>query len=129
MDIIKKFQDGKWMQKAKEFLNDKIKLQKLLANVQEYAEKKGLSSVKGTLLLMYDCLKDIVSGKYKDYDIAKITLIVAALVYVVTPIDIIPDILLGGLIDDANVLMWALGEANIELEKYKAYKNNVANIN
>lgn len=129
MDIIKKFQEGKWMQKAKEFLNDKIKLQKLLANVQEYAEKKGLSSVKGTLLLMYDCLKDIASGKYKDYDIAKITLIVAALVYVVTPIDIIPDILLGGLIDDANVLMWALGEANIELEKYKAYKNNVANIN
>lgn len=129
MDIIKKFQEGKWMQKAKEFLNDKIKLQKLLANVQEYADKKGLSSVKGTLLLMYACLKDIASGKYKDYDIAKITLIVAALVYVVTPIDIIPDILLGGLIDDANVLMWALGEANIELEKYKAYKNNVANIN
>lgn len=129
MDIIKKFQEGKWMQKANEFLNDKIKLQKLLANVQEYAEKKGLSSVKETLLLMYDCLKDIVSGKYKDYDIAKITLIVAALVYVVTPIDIIPDILLGGLIDDSNVLIWALGEANIELEKYKAYKNNVANIN
>lgn len=129
MDIIKKFQEGKWMQKANEFLNDKIKLQKLLANVKEYAEKKGLSSVKETLLLMYDCLKDIVSGKYKDYDIAKITLIVAALIYVVTPIDIIPDILLGGLIDDANVLMWALGEANTELEKYKAYKENAVSMN
>lgn len=129
MDIIKKFQEGKWMQKANEFLNDKIKLQKLLANVKEYAEKKGLSSVKETLLLMYDYLKDIVSGKYKDYDIAKITLIVAALIYVVTPIDIIPDILLGGLIDDANVLMWALGEANTELEKYKAYKENAVSMN
>lgn len=129
MDIIKKFQEGKWMQKANEFLNDKIKLQKLLTNVQEYADKKGLSSVKETLLLMYDYLKDIVSGKYKDYDIAKITLIVAALIYVVTPIDIIPDILLGGLIDDANVLMWALGEANTELEKYKAYKENAVSMN
>ncbi|MDE6215378.1 YkvA family protein [Bacteroides sp.] len=129
MDIIKKFQEGKWMQKAKEFLNDKIKLQKLLANVQKYADKKRLSSVKETLLLMYDYLKDIASGKYKDYDIAKMTLIVAALVYVVTPIDIIPDIFPGGLIDDAAIAMWALKEANTEFEKYKAYKENATSMN
>ncbi|MEG0855940.1 MAG: DUF1232 domain-containing protein [Terrisporobacter sp.] len=47
--------------------------------------------------------------------------IVATLIYFVFSIDIIPEILFGplGFFDDAFLLIWAIGNINEELEKYK----------
>ena len=40
------------------------------------------------------------------------TSIITALGYLITPIDLIPDFLLGGLVDDGAVLAWVLKLAN-----------------
>jgi uncharacterized membrane protein YkvA (DUF1232 family) len=49
-------------------------------------------------------------------------LIVGAVIYVVTPIDFLPDFVPPGLIDDLSIIAWAMKEAVSELEKYKNSK-------
>ena len=86
--------------------------------------RQGLSKVKDHLILMRDYLSDIVTGKYKEYDGKKLIIIVAAILYVVTPIDLLPDFIPPGWIDDVSIVAWAIKEASEELEKYKNYINN-----
>ena len=68
---------------------------------------------------MRDYLRDVTTGNYKDYNTGKMLLIVAAVVYVVSPFDFLPDLLPGGLIDDVSIAVWAMKEVSEELKKYK----------
>ncbi len=45
-------------------------------------------------------------------------LIVAALHYLVTPVDLVPDARIGGYVDDVLLLSWVFGAAVTELETY-----------
>lgn len=51
---------------------------------------------------------------------------VLTLIYFISPIDIIPEIILGpiGFLDDAFMLIWAIGNINEELEKYKGPRDS-----
>ena len=84
--------------------------------------RQGLLKVKDHLVLMRDYLSDIATGKYKEYDGKKLIIIVAAIIYVVTPIDFLPDFIPPGWIDDVSIVAWAIKEASEELERYKNYK-------
>lgn len=75
---------------------------KLLETVKKYAKKAGVTTIYYVLLLYHALLSDKISGLDK-------TLAVAALGYFITPVDIIPDFIPGGLVDDASILMYALG--------------------
>jgi uncharacterized membrane protein YkvA (DUF1232 family) len=81
--------------------------------------KNGLSEAKDTLLLIRDYLHDVTTGAYKGFEVKKLVIIVAAIVYVVTPIDFLPDFMPPGLIDDLSILAWAVKEAASELSRYK----------
>jgi uncharacterized membrane protein YkvA (DUF1232 family) len=81
--------------------------------------KNGLSEVKDTLLLIRDYLHDVTTGTYKEYEVKKLVIIVAAIIYVVTPIDMLPDFMPPGLIDDISILAWAVKQAASELSRYK----------
>lgn len=62
-------------------------MQELLKNVAYYVNKEGLAKVKDKIVLMYDYVKDIITGKYTDYSMSNLAIIVAALIYVVSPLD------------------------------------------
>lgn len=49
---------------------------------------------------------------------ARERLVVAALHYLVTPVDLVPDMRIGGYIDDVMLLSWVFGAAVTELETY-----------
>ncbi|CAN5807653.1 hypothetical protein BH20ACT6_BH20ACT6_19990 [soil metagenome] len=49
---------------------------------------------------------------------ARERLIVAALDYLITPVDLVPDVRAGGYIDDALLLSWVFGAAAVELDPY-----------
>lgn len=69
--------------------------------------------------LLYDMIRD------KNYTLDKKTymVIAGALAYVVFPVDIIPDMLLGvGFLDDAFVIGMVINQLTDEIEKYKLYK-------
>ena len=50
--------------------------------------------------------------------LARERLLVAALHYLVTPLDLVPDFQAGGYIDDVLLLSWVFGAAVVELEPY-----------
>ena len=51
---------------------------------------------------------------------ARVRLIVAALHYLITPIDLVPDFRAGGYLDDVLLLSWIFGAAVNELEPFMA---------
>ena len=119
MSFVSRFLKGNWLQKARVYAFNPKKMKELLLQLGKYVSKNGLSSVKENLLLMKDYLYDVTTGKYKDYDVKKLLVIIGAVIYVVTPFDFLPDFIPPGLIDDLSIVAWALKEASDELEKYK----------
>ena len=118
----KQFLTSKWMGKARKYATNPKKLKLLLVQLGAYISKDGLSNVKENLLLMYHYLQDIVSGRYKAYNSSKLLIVIGVLVYVISPFDLMPDMLPTGLLDDSSLILWALKEAADELENYKLYK-------
>ncbi len=120
VDFIKGFKSGSWLNKAKDYFNNPGKMKDLLRNVLRYANKDRLKSVKEEIMLMYHFISDVVTGKYKDYNVSSLILIIAALIYLVAPADIVPDFIpLAGLVDDVTIVSWVFNEVRNELEKYK----------
>lgn len=123
-EIIEKFvKDSEWINKAKDFLADKEKMKYLLEQFKKFFEKKEFTDVVDNMMELFNYVKDIVSGKYNDYSLTTLLLIIGVIIYVVSPIDIIPDFIPGGFIDDAAVVAYACNSANEELGKYRAWKN------
>ena len=74
--------------------------------------------------LLYQMLKDSTSGKFKA-PWATIAAITAALLYFVSPVDLLPDFIPGaGLIDDALVLSLCISVIRMDLRRY-AKENNL----
>ena len=71
----------------------------------------------------YSYLKDIVSGRYLDYNSTHLALIVAALVYSVSPLDFVADFVPLGLIDDVAIISWALNRLGDELSRYSQWRD------
>ncbi|MGH3647201.1 MAG: YkvA family protein [Micromonosporaceae bacterium] len=59
-------------------------------------------------------------GAYRELSWGRLALIAAALVYAISPVDIIPELLLGplGLFDDAVVVAWIAGALLDETERF-----------
>ena len=121
-NYIDHFLKGHWLNRAKEYLGNSEKLKGLLDKVAEYVNRSGLATVKRTLLLLYDYVMDTATGRYPDYSVGNLTMIIAALVYLVSPLDFIPDLIPGGLLDDAAILSWVFNRAGEELANYQAWK-------
>jgi uncharacterized membrane protein YkvA (DUF1232 family) len=78
--------------------------------------------------LLFSMVKDYVSGAYREIPWTTITGVIGALVYILSPIDLIPDFIpFIGLIDDAAVLALCLKTIAADLHKYKAWKQRVPN--
>lgn len=74
-----------------------------------------------TLCLM---VIDYAKGNYKEIPLATMVGIVVALVYFLSPIDLIPDAIPGlGQMDDAAVILFAVNAAHNDIADYKEWKN------
>ena len=124
MHFVSRFLKGNWLNKAKLYAFNPLKLKSLLLQLSSCMSRKGLVKIKDTLILIRDYLSDIATGKYKEYNGKKLIIIVAAIIYVVTPFDLLPDFIPPGWIDDISIVGWAIKEASEELEKYKNYTKN-----
>ena len=122
MNFITQFIKGNWLGKARLYTFNPKKMKVLLLQLGFYLTKNGLSSAKETLILIRDYLHNVSTGKYKDYELKKLTIIVGAIIYVVTPIDLLPDFIPAGFVDDLSILGWAASQAATELRKYKGIK-------
>jgi len=75
--------------------------------------------------LLFPLIRDYWKGTYTDVSIKSIVIFLAALAYVISPLDLIPDYVLGlGQIDDAAILGLSLFFLENELLKYKAWRDS-----
>ena len=77
------------------------------------------------LKLLFPLIKDFLKGTYRDVSIKSIVIFVITLAYIISPIDLIPDYIIGlGQIDDAAILGFSLYLLEKDLLKYKRWKDN-----
>ena len=75
------------------------------------------------LRLLIPLIKDYWKGTYRDVSVKSIVIFVVALAYIISPIDLIPDYIIGfGQIDDAVILGLSLYFLEKDLRKYKEWK-------
>ena len=102
-------------------------VQKVLSrkeDIEDKFKKSGyLNRFINDLKLMFSMIQDYWNGDYREVPWMTIAAVVAALLYVLSPIDLIPDFIPGvGLIDDAAVVAACLNLIQSDFEAYKAYK-------
>lgn len=122
MNYVKHFLKGQWLRKAAEYMVDPAKMKWLVGRVRQYCGKEGLAAVRDHLSLLADMASDITKGRYTDYSKGNFLLAVAALIYVVSPLDLVPDFLIVlGLLDDVAIVGWAMSRLKTEVDKYQAF--------
>lgn len=123
MDYAKYFKKYGWATMGRYYIQHPDKLKKVFQSAKKYASKEGLTKVKEEFLIICSYIRDVFTGKYKEYNVLNLIVIIGALVYVVTPLDAIPDFVPAGLLDDTAILLWATKEFADELGRYKLYMN------
>ena len=103
----------------------------------QYASRKGATQLKKferkppepmlelweDIRLMVQLVTDYFNGDYQDVEWRNIAAIAGAIIYFVSPIDVIPDFIPEvGFLDDALVIKLALEFADEDLSKYKDWK-------
>ena len=79
------------------------------------------------LKLLLPLIRDYWKGTYRDVSIKSIVIFLVGLVYIISPIDLIPDYIIGlGQIDDVAILGLSLYFLEKDLLKYKAWKDRQA---
>lgn len=112
-----------WMDKGKDYLKDPQKVKALAEQATSFMSKGKLKEVASNLGSLIDYVRDSASGKYQGYSIGNLTIAVAALIYVVSPIDFIPDLIPAlGFVDDAMIVIWAVKRLYGELQAYRRWK-------
>ncbi|MDB6138348.1 MAG: hypothetical protein JWO94_1420 [Verrucomicrobiaceae bacterium] len=89
----------------------------------KFARQRALRAVMENGLLMVSLVKDYATGAYREVPYWVMGVSALALVYVLSPVDVIPDVIPGvGYLDDAAVVAFALRLIDKELERYKTWK-------
>lgn len=115
--------------KAADYLGDRDKLNGLLdkANVKASGRKRGLKDVWGSLHAFFRLIRAYANGSYRKVSTQGLLTVLAAVVYFVSPIDLIPDFILGlGLVDDATVLAWTIRACASDIAAFLAWENGRA---
>ena len=91
--------------------------------IKKKSKKGALAKLREDIELMFSLLKDYWNGDYREISWGTIASIVVALLYVLSPIDLVPDFIPGfGLIDDALMVALCLELIHSDFEKYKKFK-------
>ena len=113
---------SKFREKAQSYIGKAGKMLNLVSYLQPYLHKDELKDAKEDLKLLMDYITDVAKGQYIHYNTSRLLIVIGALLYVADPIDMIPDYIVGGFLDDATVVGWAMTKVAQELHDYRVYK-------
>lgn len=118
----------KILAKAERYLKHPTEVTRLLNEAFKKATaKKSVGSLAAeaweSLQLLSRMIKAAVAGEYKGIPTTTLVGGVAVIIYFITPIDLIPDIIpVIGLLDDASLLAWFMTSIKAELDRFKEWE-------
>jgi len=110
--------------KAEDYLKDPEKSKHLLDEAMKKAKNKEkptgpLADLWENLKTVFRLLQAYFNKRYTTIPWGSIVLLIGALIYFVSPLDLMPDwIPLAGFIDDAAVLVFVLKQINADLQRF-----------
>ena len=118
-EVLGEYADKVGAEDVKKTLGKEDEIKKLFKNV------KVLAKYFNDLCEILELLRDRVKGTYTETPWRTIAALTGALIYVLSPIDIIFDFIPGiGFLDDAVVIGLAIKLAQPDLEKYRTWKES-----
>lgn len=104
-------------------------VEKVLQKKEEIEAKFAAHGPLGRFIadvqILFSLVQDYIQGKYRVVPWWSIAAVVAALLYVVNPFDLVPDAIpLVGALDDALVVAVCLSAVQQDLHKYVEWKKN-----
>ena len=104
-----------------------VTISKVAAHEEDIDRKMASNKAFRALLengrLLLSLVMDYVKGNYREVPYWAIGAAALALVYVLSPVDVIPDVIpVIGFLDDATVLAFCMKLVDTELTKYKEWK-------
>ena len=81
------------------------------------------SEIKETTSTVIRLIKAYAKGEYREISFESIALIVTSIIYLIMPIDVIPDFIIAfGLTDDIALLAWTYKSVAEDIEKYLVWE-------
>ena len=114
----------KYLPRAKKVVSDPERMEKLAKESFSLLKGEGkLAEVKKEGLLLAKLAKDTITGRYRGLKKRNLLLIVAGFMYLVNPMDLVPDFLFTiGFADDVAVLMYVFKKLDQEIKAYEAWR-------
>jgi uncharacterized membrane protein YkvA (DUF1232 family) len=83
------------------------------------------TEAKEKLMILGRLAKAYATGKYRHIPWKSLLIILAAIIYFVNPIDLIPDVIpLLGFTDDVGILLWVYQSMNSEVERFLSWEKS-----
>jgi uncharacterized membrane protein YkvA (DUF1232 family) len=111
--------------KANDYIYNQQKTEGLLkkAVLKAKSNKSTLGEAWEKLQLLVDLVKAYSKGEYRQVTKSTIITVIGAILYFVSPIDLVPDFIAGlGILDDAAVIGFTLKKVSSELDEFKKWK-------
>jgi uncharacterized membrane protein YkvA (DUF1232 family) len=113
--------------RAAQYAKDPDRLKDLTRRARQKVESTGRAGpfrdLRDSLALLFRLVRAYAKGEYREIPWQSLVLIVAAILYFLTPIDVIPDFVVAlGYLDDAAVLAWVMSTAGSELERFRHWE-------
>ena len=107
-------------------LNDKDELDDFLYRLEQKIKEMPLVGKKFTMIpVMISLVKNYVQGKYTTVPYGTILAVLSALIYFLSPIDIIPDFIpLAGYLDDMAVVGLCMNMVKTDIETYDKWRQS-----
>jgi uncharacterized membrane protein YkvA (DUF1232 family) len=113
---------------AESYVNDPMRLQELLVSAREkinHIPRGPFAETWPYLMAMIRLLRAYHLGEYRDVTAPNLLVVVAAIIYFVSPFDVIPDsVPILGNIDDAMVVRRALDSVQADLDTFMAWETS-----
>ena len=125
-DKIKK-QLNKFYEKAKKIIDDKEKVKNVLAKAKKIFKKLSnipfLGKYLNDIATLCDMISDYIDRAYTGVPVATIICILGSIIYLVSPIDLLPDTLPGiGYLDDIGLMSIIIEALSNDINSYREWK-------
>jgi uncharacterized membrane protein YkvA (DUF1232 family) len=117
------------LSRAAQYAKNPDKLKDLTRKAKERAESAGsggaLKDLWESLMALLRLIRAYAKGEYREVPWRSLVLIVAAILYFLTPIDVIPDFIVGlGYLDDAAVIAWVVNTVKSVLDDFLRWETS-----